>query len=173
MSDKKEIFRGRVFSVGIEEHRMPDGRLSHFEIVRHPGAAAVLPLLKDDRIILIRQYRPSIDGMILEIPAGRLEEGETPEQCARREIEEEIGCRVERLSPLGNFYTAVGFSDIYLHLFAAEVTEEGEQALEEDEFIEVLRLPLQEALALLERGEITDAKTVMALLLHTHHCGNG
>ncbi|MBN1142103.1 MAG: NUDIX hydrolase [Deltaproteobacteria bacterium] len=172
MPEKKELFRGRVFSLAVEEHQLPNGRRSRFAIVRHPGAAAALPLLADGRIILIRQYRPSIDGMILEIPAGRMDEGEVPEQCVRRELREEIGCRVERLSSLGSVYTAVGFSDLCLHLFEAEVTETGNQALEEDEYLEVVKLTLPEALDLMARGEISDAKTQLALLLHARNRQN-
>lgn len=168
---KKEIFQGRVFSLALEKHRMPDGRVSHFEIVRHPGAAAALPILKDGRIILIRQFRPAIDGTILEIPAGKIEGGELPEECARRELQEEIGCRVERLSSLGSVYTAVGFSDLRLHLFEAEVTETGDQALEEDEFIEGVKMTLPEALNLLDKGELLDAKTQLALLLYARRRG--
>jgi len=173
MTEKEEIFQGRIFSVGLEKHRLPDGRLSRYEIVRHPGAAGALPLLKDGRVVLIRQYRPTIDGTILEIPAGKLETGEHPEECIRREIEEEIGCRVTALQPLSSVYTAIGFCDILLHLFVAEVTETGRQNLEEDEFIEILRVPLPEALKWLEQGKITDAKTQLALLLHARRCTAG
>ena len=126
MTQRKIIYQGRIFSVAIEEHRLPDGRQASFEIVRYPGAAAALPLLEGEGIILIRQFRPSVGGMLLEIPAGRLEKGEQAEDCARRELEEEIGCRVQRLIPLGKMHNAVGFSDACLHLFAAEVTEDGE-----------------------------------------------
>jgi ADP-ribose pyrophosphatase len=173
MSASEEIFRGRIISVAIEEHRLPDGRTAPYEIVRYPGAAAALPLLEDGRIILVRQYRPTIDGMILEVPAGKLEPGELPEECIRREIGEEIGCRVKRLEPLATTLNAVGFSDACLHLFEAEVSEDGNQALEEDEFIEVVRLPFPEALALLDQGKITDSKTQLALLLHARRAGRG
>jgi len=159
-------FAGRFIRVSLEEHRLPDGRRGAFEIVRHPGGAAVLPVLADGRVLLIRQFRPAVGTSILELPAGKLEAGEEPLLCAARELEEETGYRAGRLEPLGQMWTAVGFCDELLHLFLARDLSRGEQALEPDEFIETVPLPLDEALALLRRGEIRDGKTQLALLLY-------
>jgi len=159
-------FAGRFIRVSLEEHWLPDGRRGAFEIVRHPGGAAVLPVLEDGRVLLIRQFRPAVDTSILELPAGKLEAGEEPLLCAARELEEETGYRAGRLEPLGQMWTAVGFCDELLHLFLARDLSRGEQALEPDEFIETIPLPLDEALALLRRGEIRDGKTQLALLLY-------
>ena len=167
MNDEmQEIFRGRVVSLFLEEHRLPDGREATFEIVRHPGGAAVLPLLDDGRVVMIRQFRPAAGGMILEIPAGRLEPGEPPEACVRRELVEEAGYRAGTVEKLGEMVTAVGFCDEVVHLFAARGLVEVPRAPEADEFIEVLHLRLADALQAVADGIIRDGKTQLALLLH-------
>lgn len=162
---RKPIFEGRIFSVRLEEHRMPDGRTAAFEMVRHPGGAAALPVLDDGRVILIRQFRPAAGGTIWEIPAGRLEPGEDPADCIRRELEEEIGYRPGSVKPLCSMLSAVGFCDERVHLFMAGSLTAVPSALEDNEFIEPVPMPLEEALGLLEAGEIVDAKTQLALLL--------
>ena len=163
---KTPIFSGRVVSLAVEEHQLPDGRRADFEIVRHPGGAAVLPVLADGRVVLINQFRPAAGGMILEIPAGRLEPGEPPAACVRRELQEEVGYRAGRLDKLGEMLTAVGFCDEAVHLFVATDLEAVPMAPEPDEYIEVLTLPLAEALAMVRSGRIPDGKTQLALLLY-------
>lgn len=165
MKNSTEIFNGRIISLAIEEHLLPDGRRAAFEVVHHPGGAAVLPLLDDGRVVLIRQFRPALNGMVLEIPAGRLEPNESPEACVRRELIEEVGYRAGQVEKLGEMLPAVGFSDERIHLFVAAGLCPVPQALEPDEYIEVLPLPLEEALAMAARGEIPDGKTQLALLL--------
>jgi ADP-ribose pyrophosphatase len=173
MPRTKEIYAGRILTLNIEEHQLPDGRRISCEIVRHPGAVGVIPLLEDGRIVLIRQYRAAMNGMVIEIPAGKLDGGEIPEDCVHREIKEEIGYKVKSILKLGIMHNAVGFSDACLHLFAAEVTDPGEQSLEHDEYIQLLKLPFQDALAMIESGEITDAKTQLALLLYAREIETG
>ena len=163
---KQEIFNGRVISLAIEEHELPDGRHADFEIVHHAGGAAVLPILDDGRVLLIRQYRPAGGGMIWEIPAGRLEGGEAPETCIQRELQEEVGYRAGRIERLGEMLTAVGFCDEVVHLFVARDLTPVPAAPEPDEYIEAVPMPLAEALRLLRAGEIPDGKTQLALLLH-------
>jgi len=163
---KTGIFSGRVVSLAVEEHELPDGRRADFEIVRHPGGAAVLPVLPDGRVVLIRQFRPAGGGMVVEIPAGRLELGEAPEACIHRELREEVGYRAGRLERLGEMFTAVGFCDEVVHLFVATDLSPVARALEPDEYIEVFELPLAEALRMVRRGEIPDGKTQLALLLY-------
>jgi ADP-ribose pyrophosphatase len=160
------IFEGRIISLALEEHPLPDGRLAAFEIVRHPGGAAVLPVLADGRIVLVRQLRPAVGGMVLELPAGRLEPGEPPDDCAWRELQEEVGYRPGRLEKLGEMLPSVGFCNERIHLFLASELEAVPQALEQDEFLDILTLSLDEALARLDRGEIPDGKTALALLLY-------
>jgi ADP-ribose pyrophosphatase len=163
---RREIYRGRVLNLGIEEHRMPDGRCSSFEVIRHPGGAAVLPVLPNGDLLLIRQFRPAVGATVWEIPAGRLEEGEEPCECAARELQEEAGYRAASLEMLGGCWSAVGFCDEYLQLFVARQLTVVEQALEPDEVITLEPVALVEALAMVENGEVGDCKTQLALLLY-------
>ncbi len=151
--------------MNLEKHQLPDGREAEFEMVRHPGGAAVLPLLPDGRVLLIRQFRPAAGGMLLEIPAGKLEPGEPPEQCARREIEEEAGFSAGRIEPLGRMLTAPGFCDEMLHLFVARDLSQVPSRLEPDEYIETAPLQVEDALKMALEGKIADGKTQLALLL--------
>jgi ADP-ribose pyrophosphatase len=162
--ERRTIFAGRVLDVGEEVHCLPNGRRATFEVIRHPGGAAVLPILADGRVVLIRQYRPALGTMLWEIPAGRLETGETPEECVRRELVEEAGYVAGRLVPLGGLWSAAGFCDEHVALFAAFDLQPVPSAPEADEIIEPVSMPLDEALGLLFRGEIRDAKTQLALL---------
>ena len=164
--DRRSIYKGRIVSLAIESHRLPDGRRADFEIVHHPGGAAVLPLLADGRVLLIRQFRAVVGGEVLEIPAGRLEPGEAPEACARRELEEEAGWRAGRLLRLGQTLTSVGFCDERIYLFLADRLQPVPATPEADEFIAPLPLSLDEALGLVGSGAIIDAKTQLALLLY-------
>lgn len=166
MLGEKKLFAGRILTLALEEHTLPDGRSASFEVVRHPGGAAVLPVLDDGRILLIRQLRPAVGGRVLELPAGRLEPGEPPEACAWRELQEEVGYRPGRLERLGEIFSSVGFCNERIHLFVARELEPVAQALEPDEFLEILPLTLAEALQLLDRGELPDSKTALALLLY-------
>lgn len=165
MKNSDTLFNGRIVSLAIEEHQLPDGRCASFEVVHHPGGAAVLPLLDDGRVVLIRQFRPALGGMVLEIPAGRLEPGEAPETCARRELREEVGYRAENLEKLGEMLPAVGFCDERIHLFVADGLSSVPQALEPDEYLEVLRLPLASVMRMVNEGLLPDGKTQLALLL--------
>ncbi len=160
---QNKIFDGRVLSLALETHQLPDGRSAEYEIIHHPGGAAVLPVLDDGRLILIRQFRPAAGGMLLEIPAGRLEPGETPEECVRREIVEEVGYRAGQVEALGEMLPTVGFCTEKVYLFVATGLIPTEQALEADEFIEVVICAPDEALAMVQRGEILDGKTQLAL----------
>lgn len=145
----------------VEIERWTDPDRSR-EIVRHPGAAAVLPLTKDGHVVLVRQFREPVRDRLLEIPAGIYdEEGETPEEAARREVREETGYRVETLRRLGRIYTTPGFSDEAIDLFVAEVEPEGAP----EEGMEVVEASFEEAVELALRGDLPDAKTAIALLL--------
>ena len=143
------------------------------EIVRHRGAVAVLPLYAPEEsgdgtgpeVLLLKQYRYAVGGTLWEAPAGKLDEGEAPEACAARELEEEAGVKAARLVPLLTLLTTPGFSDERIHLFLATGLTEGRQALEEHEVIECHRMPLDEAVAMVHDGEIVDSKTVCLLML--------
>lgn len=165
------VYAGKVLDLFRERHRLPDGREAEFEIVRHPGGAAVLPVLDDGRLLLIRQFRPAAGGMLIEIPAGRLEPGENPAECVARELEEEAGYRAGALIWLGDNYSAIGYCDERIHLFLATGLTPVPPRREADEFIELLPLSLDEALDRLAAGEIPDAKTQLALLLYARRAG--
>jgi ADP-ribose pyrophosphatase len=164
-SELRRVFSGRIFSVSVESHPLPDGRMADFELVRHPGGAAVLPILDDGRVVLLRQFRPAAGGVIWEIPAGRMESGETPADCVIRELAEEAGYQSQQLESLGEMLPAVGFCTERIYLFVARGLTAVPQALEPDEYLEVLPLDAEEALAMVDRGEISDGKTLLALLL--------
>jgi ADP-ribose diphosphatase len=165
----RRVYSGRVIDLDIDTVRFPDGSVGELEIIRHSGASAVVPFVSepmgdDPQILLIRQYRYAANGYVYEVPAGRLEPGEAPEVCARRELEEETGCRAERVEALTTIYTTPGFTDERIYLFAAFGLSTGKVQRDADEFLEVIPKRLTEALAMISRGEIVDGKTIVALL---------
>jgi ADP-ribose pyrophosphatase len=161
-------FRLRVSS---ERVTLPNGTSAVLDIVRHPGAAAVVPFVSETDVALIRQHRHAAGGSILEVPAGKLDPGESPEACAARELEEEAGLRAGRLLPLGWIWTTPGFTDERIHLFAASDCESVPVRHDADEVIEVVRMPLTLALEHVWRGELRDAKSALALLHAAHRLG--
>ncbi len=163
-------YPGRVISLDLDTVRFPDGTTGTLEMVRHPGAAAVLPFLDppksaDPRVLLIRQFRHAADGYIWEIPAGRLDPGEAPEACARRELVEETGYRAGVLRPLLSLLTTPGFTDERIHLFQAADLVPGEARHEADEFLETHPLRWSEVLRMARDGEIRDSKTLSTILV--------
>jgi len=154
------------FRVEVSRERvlLPNGHEVWLDIVHHPGAAAVVPFASEDEVLLIRQYRHAAGGAILEVPAGKLDAGEAPERCAARELREEAGFRAGRLEALGRIWTTPGFTDEVIHLFAAFELTRVDSRPEDDEVIEVIRVPLAEALDLVWRGELRDAKRALALI---------
>jgi len=157
--------------VSRERVTLPNGRVTQLDIVHHPGAAAVVPFVSADDVLLIRQFRHAAGGTILEVPAGKIDPGDTPESCAARELEEEAGRCAGRLEKLGWIFTTPGFTDEVIHLFAAFELELVPTRHEDDEVIEVVRLPFAEALELVWRGELPDAKSAMALVHAARHLG--
>jgi ADP-ribose pyrophosphatase len=163
----REIYKGRTIHVAVDTVRLPNDKELDVELVHHQGAVAVVPLIGED-VLLIRQYRYATGGWLLEIPAGKLEPGEKPEACAVRETEEETGYRPAELEPLGWIWTTPGFCDEKIWLFLARGLEETRQELDEDEVLELERIPLREAVDKAARGEIHDGKTACALLRVAH-----
>jgi ADP-ribose pyrophosphatase len=161
------------FRVEVSRERvtLPNGRELWLDIVHHPGAAAVVPFTGEGEVALIRQYRHAAGGAILEVPAGKLDAGEAPELCAARELAEEAGYRASRLVALGRIWTTPGFTDEVIHLFAAFDLTRTAMRPEDDEVIEVMRVPLEEALDLIWRGELRDAKSALALIHAARHVG--
>lgn len=165
----RRIYAGRVVDLDVERVRFPDGSTGELEVIRHSGAAAVVALADppdaaDPRVVLLRQYRYAVGGTILEIPAGRLERGESPEECARRELLEETGYAARSWRRLTTIYTTPGFTDERIHLFWAHDLEAHEPAGDADEFIEVRLVPWSEAMEKIGDGQLADAKSMAALL---------
>jgi ADP-ribose pyrophosphatase len=174
--ETRPIYQGRVLELWVDRVRLPHGREASMELVHHRGAAAVLPLLPDGRVVMISQYRYATGGMLLEIPAGGLEPDEEPVRCARRELAEEAGYDLGpggELVSLGWIWTTPGFSDERIWLFLARGIVPGRQRLEADEVIEVVTLPWREAVEKARRGQIHDGKTVCALLRAEPLLGGG
>jgi ADP-ribose pyrophosphatase len=161
----ERVFQGRAFAVRVDQLRRPDGQITRIDLVEHVGAVALLPLGQDGLIWFVRQYRHPAGKRLLELPAGTLEPGEPPEECARRECREEIGMAPGRLERLGGFYLAPGYSTEYLHVFLAADLQPSPLPGDEDEELEIERLGLEQALQRMRRGEIEDAKSLAALLL--------
>lgn len=157
-------YAGRKLRLDVDRIRLPNGHEMDFELVRHPGASAVVPLLPDGQVLLVRQYRYATGGWLLEIPAGTLDGDESPESCAHREIEEETGFRAGRLEPLGWIWATPGFCDERIWLYLATDLTETAQGLEHDEVLTLERLPLAEAVRQAADGELVDCKSIVALL---------
>ncbi|PYO67036.1 MAG: ADP-ribose pyrophosphatase [Gemmatimonadetes bacterium] len=165
----RRIYTGRVVRLDVDTVRFPDGSTGELEVIRHPGAAAVVPCLTDPAgpdptILMLKQYRYAAGGPLWEVPAGTLDSGEAPETCARRELLEEAGVTAERLERLTAILTTPGFTDEVIHLFMASGLGTASPARERDEFIEVVPRPLSEVLVGIRDGEIRDAKTMVAIL---------
>jgi ADP-ribose pyrophosphatase len=164
----KKPFVGKVVNLRIDDVVYPDGHTATREIVEHPGGAVVLPILPDGRIILVEQYRHPAKAALFELPAGKLEPGEPPEQCALRELEEETGYTAASLIPLGSIYTSPGFCDERLHLFLArEITEhpDGQRLDPGESLLRIHAFQLKEIIDMIDAGTICDGKTISALFL--------
>ena len=167
--ESRRVYTGRVVRLDVDKVRFPDGSTGELEMIRHPGAAAIVPCASDPRgddptILLIRQFRYAAGGPLWEIPAGTLDPGEDPEACARRELLEEAGVAAGRIERLTSIFTTPGFTDEVIHLFLASDLEARKPARERDAFIEVVPQPLSRVLARIRDGEIRDAKTIVAIL---------
>jgi ADP-ribose pyrophosphatase len=160
----KQVYSGSFLTLNVDQVELPNGKSCTLEIIRHPGAAAVVPIDAAGNAILVRQYRYAAGGFLLEIPAGKLDPGESPEACAIREVEEETGYRIGRLEPLGWIWTTPGFTDEKIWLFRGTDLVPGTQALQANELLEVLRMPLTAAIQAASDGSIQDSKSVCALL---------
>ena len=168
---REDIYQGRVVSLSILDVRLPNGEQAKRELVRHPGAVAIVPLDDAQNVMLVRQYRMAAAKVMLEIPAGTLKPDEEPELCAERELQEEVGSRPGKLERIGGIYVAPGYTTEFIYLFLATDLQESRLNMDDDEFIEVERVPLPEAVAMIERGEIIDGKSIAALLIVARRLG--
>ena len=165
----ERVYSGRIINLDRDTVRFPDGSTGELEMIRHPGASAIVPFVSepsadDPQILIIKQYRYAAEQYLYEIPAGRLDPGEAPLDCATRELREETGCTAARMDFLFTMYTTPGFTDEKIHVFMATGLERGETAHEADEFLSIETLTLSRALALIQDGSIKDAKTALGIL---------
>jgi len=163
------VYPGRAFTIRRDTMRLPDGREARLDIVEHIGSVVILPLDENGNILFVRQYRHAAGQELLELPAGTLDEDEEPVACAHREIREETGMAAGRLESLGGFYLAPGYSTEYMHVYLATALQYAPLEADADEFLSVERVPVTEVLAMCERGEIPDAKSLAAFLLARKH----
>ena len=164
--ESENIFDGNLLHIKKDKVKLPNGGEAYREWVKHPGAAAVIPLTDQGEIILVRQYRYPIDEVTLEIPAGKLDvSGEDPLECAKRELSEETGYTAQEYKFLSKLATSVGFSDEVIYIYAAKGLKAGTQHTDEDEFINVVKVPLAEAVEMVLDGRINDGKSVTAILM--------
>ena len=162
------IYRGRVAALRVDQIRLPSGRIGHREIVEHPGAAAIVAVTDDEEVVLVRQYRKAVEATLLEIPAGTLEPGESPLQCAHRELTEEAGLRAESMTPLVTFIPSPGILTEQITIFLARGLHPIAGTLDvEEEDLRIVRVSLGQVPALIDAGEIRDAKSLIGLLLAT------
>jgi len=160
----RTVYEGHLFNVELDEIAMDGGVTARREIIKHPGAVAMVPVTADGRLLLVTQYRHAANGRLLELPAGTLERGEEPIAAVSRELQEEVGQKPGRISPLGGFYVAPGYTTEYIHLFVCDELEPSVLDGDEDEDIEIETLSAAEALAAIDSGRICDAKSVVGIL---------
>ncbi len=166
------IHSGRVFDVTVENLTFPNGTNIDLEIIRHPGASAIVPLTEDDEVIMLKQYRHAVGGEIWEIPAGTFDAGEAPLVCAKRELTEETGFEARTWESIGAVTPLPGYSDERIHLFMARHLTPAPRSLDADEIIDVHSIPLEKVVSMIHSGEIEDAKTVVAIFRALHHRNN-
>jgi ADP-ribose pyrophosphatase len=166
------VYAGKVLSLDVDEVEEPGGVRTTREVVRHSGSVAVVAVQDDGRVVLVRQYRYPVDDALWELPAGRLDEGESPEQAAQRELQEEIGQRAGDLRRIAFFYTTPGFCDESMHVFRGSRLVASKAKGDEDERIEVQAFTLAEVEAMIGRGEIREGKTLVAMLMELRRAPN-
>ena len=158
-----EVYKGRIFDFVTENLKLPNGRHTDMAFIRHPGSTAVVPLLEDNTIVMEVQYRHPVGEYLLEIPAGTLEPGESPLNCAKRELLEETGFQAQELIKLGKIHMVPAYSNEEIHVFIAKGLMPAEQNLDPDEIIEVAKYPLEKAIQMIDEGKITDALTILSI----------
>lgn len=160
----KNLYNGKIVKLDIETVLLPNGNTTEREIIRHPGAVAILPIDSNENIYFIKQFRKAIDEVLIEIPAGKLEKGEEPYKCALRELQEEIGYTSNKLTLINTVYTSPGFADEIIYIYKAEELVKSQLKKDEDEFIDICIIHKSQVFDMIKNGEIRDAKTIVALL---------
>lgn len=162
---RKQIYQGNIIEVESQTVELPDGRKATRDVVLHPGASVIIPLSDEGELYMVRQYRKPIDNVSLEIPAGKLDKGEDPRSCAERELKEETGLSAENIRHMISVHSTPGFCNEILHIYLATGLKEGELCTDDDEFITSEKIPVSSLVNMVMTGEITDAKTIIGVLL--------
>jgi len=168
-----KIFNGEILKFYFDKVRLPNGNIATREKISHPGAVGIVPITKDNRVLLVRQYRYPINDITVEIPAGKIDEGESPKLCARRELAEEVGAVDGKMKSLLSFYTSPGFCDELLHLFLATGFNQVKNDLDDNEFLDILDIGLETAQNWINEGKIKDSKTIIGILMAGNFLQNG
>lgn len=169
--DSRKVFDGRVFKVTVDT--ITEGEVTYQrDVVQHAGSAVIVPVFDDGTVVLVKQYRHPAVRYLLEAPAGTLAEGEAPEAGAARELQEELGLVAEQLEKLSEFFVSPGFLAEKMWVYLATGLTQGQQSLDDDELLEIVRLPIAEALEMITSGEIQDAKTIIGLMLAAPRVGS-
>ncbi|SHI01332.1 NUDIX hydrolase [Sporanaerobacter acetigenes] len=168
----EKIYEGKMLNLRIDTVELPDKKYSKREIVEHPGAVAIVALTNQNEIVLVKQYRKAVERELLEIPAGKLEIGEEPKETAIRELKEETGYTSNKLEYLLEFYTSPGFSNEKIYLFLANELIEGQAEPEKDEYIELVKVKLEDLIDMIDKGEIIDSKTIIGAMVARDYLSN-
>lgn len=161
----KEIFKGEIIKLYLDKVKLPSGKIATREKIYHPGAVGIVPLNKNGNIFVVKQFRYPIKKVLIEIPAGKIDKNETPHDCAGRELKEEIGAVGGKLIHLASFYSSPGFCNEIMHVYLAVDFIKKENSLEDDEFLQIVELKMEDALSYIKSGKIKDAKTIIGILL--------
>ncbi len=164
----QKVFSGRLLHVFFDEVQLPDGTTSTRELIKHPGASAVVPIFENGDVMLVKQFRYPMSQIFYEVPAGKIDPDETADSTAERELQEEAGLSCENYQYIGHYYPGIGYSDEIIHLYTAWNITSFEQQVDDDEFVLKKRLPFKAAVDMVHRGEISDGKTMVALLRAWH-----
>lgn len=164
----KMVYQGKILNLRVDQVLLPNGKEGGREVVEFSGAVAIVAITNDDQVLMVRQYRYPVGEVLLEIPAGKMDLQEDPDECARRELKEETGCTAGSLTKLTEFYTTPGFTTEWMHVYLAQGLTYGQQSLDEDEFVQVESFPLEDAITMIFQGRIKDGKSIAGLLA-AHH----
>jgi len=171
--ETKKIFDGEILKLYFDRVQLPNGKTATREKVMHPGAVGIIPVNDDRNILLVKQYRYPVEEITIEIPAGKIDSGEEPEKCAWRELGEEVGATGGDIKLLASFFTTPGFSNEIMHLFIATGFKRTDNDLDEDEFLEIVEVGLEEAVGWIREGIIKDSKTIIGILMARDFLDNG
>jgi len=166
----KRIYEGRLVNLRQDAVVLSSGRETVREVVEHPNCVAIVAINSEDNVVMVRQFRKPVEGVLLEIPAGVIEPGEEPQECALRELEEETGYMAGKMERIGGFYSSPGYSTEFLYLFLATDLQKGSTHPDEDEIIEVVSIPWEQIPGLIAKGEVCDAKSIVGLFTVAFSC---